>query len=132
MTDADADGDAGEGGEAGGADADAPADDGDGGERAATDDAPADDAAGSVGLAEARRRALDLADEVLEYDVDRVIRVEPADDGWRVLVEVVEREAVPDTNDILGRYELIIGRTGDLTEFGLLERYKRGELREEL
>jgi hypothetical protein len=85
-----------------------------------------------IGLADARRRALDAAANVLEYEVDRVIRIEPADDGWRVLVEVVEREAVPDTNDILGRYELVMDAAGDLAEFGLLERYKRGELREEL
>jgi len=85
-----------------------------------------------IGLAEARRTALDLAADVLEYDVDGVIKVEPADDGWRVLVEVVEREAVPDTNDILGRYELSLSGTGELTEFGLVERYRRDELKEEL
>jgi hypothetical protein len=86
-----------------------------------------------IGLVEARRRAIDLASEDLEYDVDGVVKVSGRDDGgWRVLIEVLEREAIPNTNDILGRYELLLSPAGRLEEYGLVERYRRDELREEL
>lgn len=85
-----------------------------------------------VGIAEARRLAVEQAGELLDYPVEGVIKVEASEDGWRVLVEVKERDAVPDTQDILGRYELEVGSSGALTGYGLLERYRRGELRGDL
>ncbi|MFB6283144.1 MAG: gas vesicle protein [Halobacteria archaeon] len=95
-----------------------------------------DDASGrteeDVGLMEARSRALDVIDKMLEYDVDDVIKIEARDDGWRVVLEVVERNAVPDTQDILGRYEVELDDSGEAQGYGLVERYKRGENREEL
>jgi hypothetical protein len=100
----------------------------DGGDGPDTDHAP-----DTIGVVEARKRAIAIARDDLEYDVDGVVKVSSTDGGgWRVLVEVVEREAVPDTNDILGRYELKLSPTGTLEEFGLVERYRRDELREEL
>lgn len=85
-----------------------------------------------IGIAEARRLAVEQADELLDYPVEGVIKVEASEDGWRVLVEVKERDGVPDTQDILGRYELEVGSGGALTGYGLLERYRRGELRGDL
>ncbi|MBZ6494594.1 gas vesicle protein [Natrinema longum] len=85
----------------------------------------------SMGIIEARRHAMAVASELLENDPESVIRAERTDRGWRVLVEVLERSAVPDTQDILGRYELVID--GDaVVEYGLTERYKRGDSRDEL
>jgi hypothetical protein len=96
-------------------------------------DSDSDPAPEPIGLVEARRRAIDLASEDLEYDVDGVVKVSGRDDGgWRVLIEVLEREAIPNTNDILGRYELLLSPAGRLEEYGLVERYRRDELREEL
>lgn len=91
-----------------------------------------DDATGSIGLAEARRTAIESVDELLEYEVDGVVRVERADGGWRALVEVVERSAVPDTQDIIGRYEVELDAAGTLVGYGLQERFRRGDMKEEL
>jgi hypothetical protein len=84
-----------------------------------------------VGLVEARRLALDQASAVLDHPVDDVIEMAAADDGdgWRVSVEVLERSAVPDTQDILGRYELEVDASGRLTGYSLVDRYRRGELK---
>jgi hypothetical protein len=90
------------------------------------------DEEGPIGLVEARQRASEAADELLEQPLDNVVRVERTDDGWRVLVEVLERSAVPDTQDILGRYEITVDPSGTLTGYGLVERYRRGERRDEI
>lgn len=94
--------------------------------------AEGDDADDAVGLVEARERAIQGAKTVLEHEFEGVVRVERRDDGWRALVEVVERSAVPDTQDIIGRYEVELDRTGTLTGYGLVERYRRGDMKEEL
>lgn len=112
------------------ASSDAPADDG-----ATADDtdadATADTAAPSMGIIEARQRAVSVAGELLGDEPESVIRAERTDDGWRVLVEIVERSAVPDTQDVLGRYELVL-EGEQVVEYGLTERYKRGDSRDEL
>lgn len=102
---------------------------------AAADTADTDDERAEpepIGLAEARDAALDAAEELIDHPLDSVIRIEQDGDGWRTLVEVVERSAIPDTQDILGRYEIVVDRTGTLQQYGLEERYRRGESRDEL
>lgn len=45
---------------------------------------------------------------------------------------MVERSAVPDTQDIIGRYEITLDDGGRVTGYELRERYRRGEMKEEL
>lgn len=87
------------------------------------------DDAEPVSLAEAQTLALEYADEFLSHPVDNVIEVNADGEGWQVLVEVVERTAVPNTQDILARYELTIDEHGELSGYGLRERYRRGDAR---
>lgn len=96
------------------------------------DDGGADGAPERIGLAAAKREALSAAEELIDHPIDSVIRIERSGDAWRTLVEVVERSAIPDTQDILGRYEIVVDDTGTLQQYGLEERYRRGESREEL
>ncbi|WP_227132934.1 gas vesicle protein GvpO [Halorubellus salinus] len=95
-------------------------------------DATADGDTEPIGLAAAKDEALAAAEELIDHPIDSVIRIERSGDAWRTLVEVVERSAIPDTQDILGRYEIVVDDSGQLTEYGLEERYRRGESREEL
>lgn len=85
-----------------------------------------------VGLATVQATARDAVSELLAHEFDGFVAVEPTEDGWRALVEVVERHAVPDTQDVLGRYELTLAADGSLTGYELRERYRRGETREEM
>jgi hypothetical protein len=39
------------------------------------------------------------------------------DDGWQVTVELIERKAVPDTQDLLGLYEVRLDEDGHLISF---------------
>lgn len=86
-----------------------------------------------ISLGDAQDRAREAAEELLEYEFEGIIKIEAADtDGWRTVVELVERNAVPDTQDIIGRYEITLDATGDITGYELLERYRRGDMKEEL
>lgn len=48
----------------------------------------------------------------MEHQFEGMIKAESNDEGWRTVVEVVERNAVPDTQDIIGRYEITLDGTG--------------------
>lgn len=96
-------------------------------------DGESSSSADTIGLGDAQERAREAAEELLEHEFEGVIKVETADDdGWRTVVEVVERDAVPDTQDIIGRYEITLDATGSVTGYELLERYRRGDMKEEL
>lgn len=92
------------------------------------DASPADPAGGAIDILEVRELVAEVAESLLEEPFDGITTVEPADDGWRAVFEVVERSAVPDTQDMIGRYELRLSETGDVEEYSLQERFKRSEL----
>lgn len=87
----------------------------------------------TVGLLAIQDTARSAAKNLLEHDFEGIIEVSMADDGgWRTLVEVVERRAVPDTQDIIGRYEITLDDSGNVMGYELRERYQRGDVKEEL
>lgn len=84
------------------------------------------------GVLDVRDLVADVAETLLDQPFDGITTVEPTDDGgWRAVFEVVERSAVPDTQDLIGRYELTLSGTGDVEEYSLLQRFKRSELQGE-
>lgn len=98
---------------------------GDADERAEADDRPNEE----VGLEEIRELARDAAETHLDDPLDGIIELGQDDSGWFAIVEVVERSAVPDTQDILGRYEIEIDTSRSVTGYRLMDRYRRGNVR---
>lgn len=97
------------------------------------DERTKDEAESQVGLLEAKQIVLDAAEGLLETPLDGVIKVNETTDGnWRVVLEVIEREAVPDTQDMIGRYEFTLEPDGTLAGYNLVERYHRGDSKDEL
>ena len=60
-----------------------------------------------------------------------VIGMTKTEEGWTVLLEVLERKAIPDTMDMLGLYELHLDNEGNLLGFDRKRLRKRGETNEE-
>jgi hypothetical protein len=48
------------------------------------------------------------------------------DDGWRLEIEVLELERVPDTMSLLATYEVDLDPQGELTGYRRVRRYERG------
>ena len=59
----------------------------------------------------------------LEWDADS--------DTWRVTVDVLELERVPNTTDLIGAYEVRLDSQGTLHGYKRLRRFTRAESREE-
>jgi hypothetical protein len=85
-----------------------------------------------------RRAATEVATRAVEQltgltgrTAEGVTGVERNDDGWRVTVEVLEVRRIPQTTDVLARYEIDADDNGDLTGYRRAGRYTRGSARED-
>lgn len=59
-------------------------------------------------------KARQTAATLLMKDIDTIVGLTKDNEGWVAEVEVVERKSIPDTQDLLGRYELKFDEDGEL------------------
>ncbi|WP_408958172.1 gas vesicle protein GvpO, halophile-type [Natrinema sp. 74] len=83
-----------------------------------------------AGILAVRKTVQSTASELIGHEFDGVSEITPTDDGWRAVVEVVERRAVPDTQDIVGRYEIELDTDTTVHGYRRLDRYRRGDTAE--
>jgi len=62
---------------------------------------------------------------------DGVTGLSRTEEGWTILLEALERKAIPDTMDVLGLYEVRLDNEGNLRSFERKKLRKRGETKEE-
>lgn len=79
------------------------------------------------GVLAIRQTVQGTAGELIGRPFDGVTEVSATQDGWRAIVEVVERRAVPDTQDVIGRYEIELDEDGVVQGYRRLDRYRRGD-----
>jgi len=60
---------------------------------------------------------------VLKMRVSSITSVVPENGAWKVSIELVERRGIPDTNDVLGLYEVWLDAAGTVL------RYERTQMR---
>jgi hypothetical protein len=53
------------------------------------------------------------------------------EEGWTILLEALERKAIPDTMDVLGLYELRLDNEGNILGLDRKKLRKRGETKED-
>jgi len=58
--------------------------------------------------------AFAIAKKYIHKEPETVIGIEEREGEWKVTVEALERKAVPDTQDLLGRYEIRLNKNGEL------------------
>lgn len=74
------------------------------------------------------------AAEIAQKEMTRLTRLELAgcrglfqdDRQWHVTVEMVEKKSIPDAQDLLGLYEVIIDEEGNVVNFERTTFRKRG------
>ncbi|WP_135305012.1 gas vesicle protein GvpO, halophile-type [Haloarcula amylovorans] len=113
---------------------DAETDDADSGETGDSETGEAEDTAsddgisigGAGSLIEVRRTVEAVTAQLIEHPLDGVVEInKDGDGGWLATVEVVERRAVPDTQDIIGYYEITLEDSETVTGYRRLSRYRR-------
>jgi len=58
--------------------------------------------------------ALTVTKKYILKEPETVIGVEEKEGEWKVTIEALERKAVPNTQDLLGRYEIRLNENGEL------------------
>lgn len=79
-------------------------------------------------IEELSENILAAAKRVLQGKVpESVVSVEKAKDktGWKALVEVLERKAVPDSQDLIGVYEMEVGADGEILGYKKVKAKRR-------
>jgi hypothetical protein len=77
------------------------------------------------------KRAVDQLAALTGKSAEGVTGIERTDDGWQVTAEVLELRRIPETTDVLARYEIDTDEKGDLTGYRRAGRYTRGSARED-
>jgi hypothetical protein len=62
---------------------------------------------------------------------DGITGLSKTEEGWSILMEALERKAIPDTMDVLGLYELRLDNDGHLLGLDRKKLRKRGETQED-
>lgn len=65
--------------------------------------------------------------ELTGAEVEGVTGLERTEDGWTVLVEVLELRRVPNSTDLLALYAVDVDADGDLLGYHRVRRYVRGQ-----
>ena len=74
-----------------------------------------------------RDKAFSTVKSLIGKEPETVISIEKTDQGWKAKIEALERKAVPDTQDILARYELLFKENGELLGWNQVMVRKRGD-----
>ena len=85
---------------------------------------------GIMHLGDAIHGAMDQLHSLIGLEVSSVIGAARTDDGWQVEIELIERKAVPDTQDLLGVYEVCLDDMGGMTSYERKEIRRRMDLME--
>ena len=68
-------------------------------------------------LVEMGKLGLSSLKELINKPMEQVVSVVKDGQGWKVVVEALERRAVPNSQDLLGRYELKFTAGGQLLNY---------------
>jgi hypothetical protein len=86
---------------------------------------------GDASLIDVRDTVLNTAADLVGRRLDGISGIQRTDEGWSAIVNVIERRSVPDTQDILGRYEITLDSSGEIVGYHRLNRYRRGDTTQE-
>jgi hypothetical protein len=80
------------------------------------------------GIVSAVQGALEQFAELTHQEPAATTGVRRTEDGWSVLVDVVELERVPSTTSVMATYRVDVDSSGMLTGYERLRRFNRGSV----
>lgn len=96
------------------------------------DDESSEVSGGELDIAQIREHVSDVAGEIVGYPLDGIARIEPNETGAMVAIEVIERSGIPDTQDIIGRYELDLDDALTVASYQRTHRYRRDDMEHDI
>lgn len=84
-----------------------------------------------LNVAQAAEKASAEMAHLVGHPVAGILSCTRRDGGWRVVMEFLERKAVPDTSDLLATYLVLLDEDGELMNFQRYRVRRRGQPIEE-
>jgi Gas vesicle synthesis protein GvpO len=97
-------------------------------EQAGQGERESSESSGSLSGVEAARRAVRRVQVLTGIEPEGVVSLEPHDRGWRVGVEVVEMERIPNSTDVMAVYQVDLDSAGGLVAYQRTRRHYRGRV----
>ena len=87
----------------------------------------------SLSGAQAARKARDELADITGLKAEAVTSLERSEDGgtWWVTVELLELSRIPETDDLLGSYEVELDESGELISYRRVRRYARSQAQDQ-
>jgi len=79
----------------------------------------------TLGMGEVIQKARSELNDLTGLDISSTVEAARDEDGWKVIVEVVEKHSLPDGMDILATYETSVDPDGNMLEFKRTRMRKR-------
>ncbi len=73
-------------------------------------------------------KARSMAETLLFKKAEGIASIAKEGDEWLVDIELLERKSIPDTQDIISRYEMKFDKDGELTSYRRIAIRHRGDL----
>jgi hypothetical protein len=86
---------------------------------------------GRLSASELSQAALTTVEELTGYRPEAVTGLEWDGEFWKVTVDALELERIPNTTDLIGEYELRLDESGTLHGYRRTRRFVRGQPSEE-
>ncbi|MCL6578979.1 MAG: gas vesicle protein [Candidatus Bathyarchaeota archaeon] len=67
-----------------------------------------------MSMQEIIRKVKDEIPKLVNLKLNSVVGIVKTEDGWKVTVEMVEKESIPSSMDLLGIYEVAVDREGNI------------------
>lgn len=74
------------------------------------------------------RGTIEQLQSLLGLEVSSVIAASETEEGWQLTIELIERKAVPDTQDLLGTYVVTLDHNGEMTAYERTDIRRRMDL----
>ncbi len=79
-------------------------------------------------LARLGSRALRELEALVGSTAEGVSGIRKTDDGWVILIDVLELERTPATTDVMGLYEVTMNGNGHVSGYRRVKRYLRSQV----
>jgi hypothetical protein len=86
---------------------------------------------GKLSAGELSLAALSTVQELTGYRPEAVTALEWDGEFWRITVDALELERIPNTTDLLGSYEVQLDENGTLRGYRRTRRFQRGQVTED-
>ena len=83
---------------------------------------------GGMSAMEAVQNGREHLTMLLGRPVEAVLGVDREHGNWVLRAQVLELERVPNTTDVLGEYEAVLDKNGDIVRYSQTRRYHRGQV----